>query len=60
MSKATHTKDRPFTPLNIAVLTVSDRHTPDTDTSGTLLAERITAAGHILAERALLPHDQVA
>lgn len=60
MSKATHTKDRPFTPLNIAVLTVSDRHTPDTDTSGTLLSERIAAAGHILAERALLPHDQVA
>lgn len=53
-------KNRPFTPLNIAVLTVSDRHTAETDTSGNLLAKRIGSAGHVLHDRALLPHDQVA
>ena len=43
-----------FHPLNIAVLTVSDTRTPETDTSGGLLAERLTAAGHRLAGRALV------
>lgn len=43
-----------FHPLNIAVLTVSDRRTPETDTSGDLLAERLVAAGHVLAARAIV------
>lgn len=46
-----------FHPLNIAVLTVSDSRTPETDTSGGLLAERLTAAGHRLAGRALVPDE---
>ena len=46
-----------FYPLNIAVLTVSDTRTPETDTSGGLLVERLTAAGHRLADRALVPDD---
>ncbi len=46
-----------FVPLNIAVLTVSDTRTPETDTSGQLLAERLQAAGHRLVERALLRDD---
>src|SRR5919109_3421225 len=45
---------RAFTPLAIAVLTVSDSRDASTDTSGDLLAERITAAGHRLAARALV------
>jgi len=44
----------PFHPLNIAVLTVSDTRTMETDTSGALLAERLTAAGHNLAARAIV------
>jgi len=32
--------------INIAVLTVSDTRTPENDTSGQLLAERVRAAGH--------------
>lgn len=44
----------PFTPLGIAVLTVSDSRNSATDTSGDLLAERIVAAGHRLAGRALV------
>jgi molybdopterin adenylyltransferase len=38
----------PFKPVRIAVLTVSDTRTPETDTSGQILKERIEAAGHIL------------
>jgi molybdenum cofactor biosynthesis protein B len=45
---------RPFTPLTIAVLTISDSRDAATDTSGDLLAERIVATGHRLAERALV------
>src|SRR5256884_3390962 len=45
---------RPFIPLGIAVLTISDSREAATDTSGDLLAERIVAAGHHLAARALV------
>lgn len=48
---------RPFLPLNIAVLTVSDTRTLATDKSGDTLAELLTASGHKLAERALLRDD---
>ena len=43
----------PFHPLNIAVLTVSDTRTDETDTSGRTLAERLQTAGHILAGKAI-------
>lgn len=46
-----------FHPVNIAVLTVSDTRTAETDTSGALLAERLVAAGHHLADRAILRDD---
>lgn len=46
-----------FVPLNIAVLTVSDTRSPETDTSGQLLVDRLTAAGHQLASRVLLKDD---
>lgn len=46
-----------FHPLRIAVLTVSDTRTDETDTSGAFLAERIASAGHHLAGRALVPDD---
>ena len=49
-----------FHPLSIAVLTVSDTRTPETDTSGGLLVERLTAAGHRLAARALVRDDVAA
>jgi molybdopterin adenylyltransferase len=38
----------PFKPVRIAVLTVSDTRTPETDTSGQILKDRIEAAGHIV------------
>ncbi|WP_354694669.1 molybdenum cofactor biosynthesis protein B [Elongatibacter sediminis] len=46
-----------FTPLNIAVLTLSDTRTPETDTSGDALVELLTDAGHQLAARELIPDD---
>lgn len=46
-------ESRPFLPVNIAVLTVSDTRTLETDTSGATLAARIVAAGHVVAERAI-------
>lgn len=47
----------PFHPLNIAVLTVSDTRSEETDTSGALLVERLTAAGHRLAAKAIVTDD---
>jgi molybdopterin adenylyltransferase len=43
-----------FYPLRIAVLTISDTRTADTDKSGALLAGRLTEAGHELAGRAIV------
>lgn len=49
--------DREFTPVRIAVLTVSDSRSAADDRSGDTLVARLSAAGHILAERALLRDD---
>ena len=46
-----------FLPLKIAVLTVSDTRSLDEDTSGQLLVDRLTEAGHTLADLALIPDD---
>lgn len=46
-----------FHPLHIAVLTISDTRDAATDTSGALLAERLQAAGHVLAGKAIVPDD---
>jgi molybdopterin adenylyltransferase len=48
---------RPFLPVRIAVLTVSDTRTRADDRSGDTLAERLTDAGHILAAREIIPDD---
>jgi molybdopterin adenylyltransferase len=51
---------RPFLAVNIAVLTVSDTRTMDTDTSGAALAERIVKAGHHVATRTIEKDDAAA
>ena len=48
---------RQFKPISIALLTVSDTRGPEDDTSGDILAERITGAGHRLAVRAIERDD---
>ena len=47
----------PFHPLNIAVLSVSDTRDEATDKSGALLVERLTAAGHTLAAKAIVTDE---
>ena len=49
---------KPFVPINIGVLTITDSRTLETDTSGKILADRLTEAGHHLADR-LIVKDEV-
>ena len=49
--------ERELIPVNIAVLTVSDSRTEENDTSGKLLVERLTEAGHQLAEKCIVADD---
>lgn len=51
---------RPFLPLRIAVLSVSDTRGPEDDRSGDLLVARLTGAGHVLAARAMLRDERAA
>jgi molybdopterin adenylyltransferase len=48
---------RPFIPLGIAVLTISDTRSLDDDKSGATLVERLTGAGHRLAARPIVNDD---
>jgi molybdenum cofactor biosynthesis protein B len=48
---------RTFVPVRIAVLTVSDTRTPETDKSGDTLVERIAEAGHELSDRKIVKDD---
>ena len=50
--------DRAFVPVRIAVLTVSDTRGPGDDRSGDTLVERLEAAGHVLADRAIVRDEQ--
>src|SRR5205085_12168957 len=49
--------DRPFLPVNIGLLTVSDTRTEADDRSGNTLAELATAAGHRVAARRIVRDD---
>ncbi|MDH3741949.1 MAG: molybdenum cofactor biosynthesis protein B [Hyphomicrobiales bacterium] len=50
-------QSRKFIPLEIAILTVSDTRKLEDDKSGTILVERLEAAGHALADRAIVKDD---
>ena len=50
-------ESRPFVPVRIAVLTVSDTRSLAEDRSGQTLADRIVAAGHVLADRQIVTDD---
>jgi molybdenum cofactor biosynthesis protein B len=52
-------ESRPFLPVNIAVLTVSDTRSEADDKSGSTLAELITRDGHRLVARAIV-RDEIA
>ena len=49
---------RAFVPVRIAVLTVSDTRGLTEDRSGDVLVERLTTAGHLLADRAICRDEQ--
>ncbi len=55
MSKIDQT--RPFIPVRIAVLTISDTRTLEDDRSGNTLTELLVAAGHDLSARAICKDD---
>ncbi len=50
-------ENRPFIPIGIAVLTVSDTRSLDEDKSGKTLADRVQAAGHKLIDRQIVTDD---
>lgn len=51
---------RPFIPVRVAVLTVSDTRVIAEDKSGGILAEMIAQAGHLVADRAIVKDDVAA
>lgn len=54
---AEHRGQAPQGGLALAVLTVSDTRTLETDTSGALIIDLATAAGHRVVERAIVPDE---
>lgn len=52
-----HFKEAVFAPLNIAVLTVSDTRTEETDKSGKVLRDGALSAGHNVVEKAIVKDD---
>ena len=51
-------ESKPFVPLRIAVLTVSDTRTEENDTSGALLVNRAREAGHDVVDKRIVSDDQ--
>ena len=49
--------ERELIPVSIAVMTVSDSRTEETDTSGAALVDRLTEAGHKLVEKCIVSDD---
>jgi len=56
MSRIDETK--PFVPVRIAVLTVSDTRKTEDDKSGDTLVARLTEAGHVLAARTIVRDER--
>jgi molybdenum cofactor biosynthesis protein B len=51
--------DREFIPVNVAVLTVSDTRTLETDTSGRYIADQMRAAGHAVAAHVVVIDSEI-
>ena len=49
--------ERTFVPIGIAVLTISDTRTVETDTSGAYIVEQLRQAGHRVLERRIVPDE---
>jgi molybdenum cofactor biosynthesis protein B len=57
MAHGPESGERQFIPVSIAVLTVSDSRTEETDKSGALLVSRLSGAGHRPAAKTIVPDD---
>ena len=57
MSNSHADKHANFTPLRIAIVTVSDTRTQETDKSGAYLVDAVTAAGHTMVEKRIVKDD---
>ncbi|NJN62074.1 MAG: molybdenum cofactor biosynthesis protein B [Coleofasciculaceae cyanobacterium RL_1_1] len=55
---ATLDDTRPFIPVNLAILTVSDTRTLETDRSGQILVDLATSAGHHVIARSIVTDDR--
>lgn len=53
-------ESRTFSPVGLAVLTISDTRTEADDTSGNILVERITSAGHRVVARNIVRDEKEA
>ena len=51
-------ESRSFLPVHLAILTVSDTRTNQSDTSGKILVDRATSAGHEVVAKTIVPDDQ--
>ncbi|WIY26287.1 molybdenum cofactor biosynthesis protein B [Parasedimentitalea psychrophila] len=51
-------ENKTFIPVRIAVLTLSDSRSLAEDRSGQILVDRLLAAGHLLADRRIMPDDR--
>lgn len=51
-------KNAKFIKLNIAIMTVSDSRTEETDTAGKLLVDRLIEAGHHLTEKTIVADNR--
>ncbi|MFW5425800.1 MAG: molybdenum cofactor biosynthesis protein B [Methylophagaceae bacterium] len=49
--------EKTFIPVNIALLTISDTRTLETDTSGKVLRERVLAENHLVADQQIVQDD---
>jgi molybdenum cofactor biosynthesis protein B len=52
-----HFTESDFVPLNLALLTVSDSRTEETDKSGQTLRQRALEAGHLVVDKRIVPDD---
>ncbi|KMT66130.1 molybdenum cofactor biosynthesis protein B [Catenovulum maritimum] len=52
-----HKEKQAFQPLNVAVMTISDTRTLETDTSGQYLVDALTQAGHNISDRCIVIDD---
>ncbi|HEX4353870.1 MAG TPA: molybdopterin-binding protein, partial [Polyangiales bacterium] len=51
---------RPFIAVQLAILTISDTRTQADDSSGQLLVDRATSAGHRVIARSIIRDERVA